>query len=173
MWLNKFQEAYSLLNEFKYRQVTETDREVTYRFSTSKYEYEVAFENTSHGWEIIFGVLVNGQIDTTIVVGEPGEVRELLETIFNNILTDFIKLNLEYESEFNILLAPQLMEGESSSLSPFERKRGRLYLRKIKETVATNSFYKGLEVTYSLSKFYPPCIVMGIQKIIRDQDQLN
>jgi hypothetical protein len=83
MWLNKFQEAYSLLNEFKYRQVTETDREVTYRFNTSKYEYEVAFENTSHGWEIIFGVLINGVIDTTIIVGEPEEVMELLETIFN------------------------------------------------------------------------------------------
>lgn len=173
MWLNKFQEAYNLLNEFKYRRVTENDREVTYRFHTSKYEYEVAFENTSHGWEMIFGVLINGEIDTTIVVDEPGEIRELLDTIFANILVDFIKLSLSYEGTFNILLAPQLMKGESSSLNPFERKRGRLYVRKIKETIANNSFFKGLEINFKLSKFYPPCIVMGIRKINHVQDQLN
>jgi hypothetical protein len=170
MWLNKFQEAYSLLNEFKYRQVTETDREVTYRFNTSKYEYEVAFENTSHGWELIFGVLVDGRIDTRKMVGSPSEIMEVLTTIYKEILRDFIGSHIENEDPLVIIRVPQCLEGESENTNPFERKRGRVSTRIVKDDISSNNFYKRFNVTWEVSKFLPLSILMIVEKIQTHSD---
>jgi hypothetical protein len=160
--LNLFCE--SLIEEgYSYHEVANTDSEIVYEFTSGELRYSVVFEYTGqYGWEMMFGIVQDdGTLDTKVITNKPGEVMKILNTIFGDILKEFVNSSFKYEDSLDILLAPQLMEGELDSVSPFERKRGKLYVRKIKEFINNDRFWDSYDVTFSESSFTPKCIIMS------------
>lgn len=157
--------AHGLVEGFSYRETQNSDNLVEYEFSTGAYDYVVSFEFTGkYGWEMIFGVKTDDGIDTRMITSKPDEVIKILNTIFGDILKEFVEYSFKFEGTLDIILAPQLMEGEPLNLDPFQRKRGKLYVRTIKKFVDTLPFWKQLKVDFTLSSFEPKSIIMHIEK---------
>lgn len=149
---------------YSFKQTQNSDNLVEYTFTSESHEYNVAFEYSGqYGWEMSFGVQTDTGVDTRMITNQPQEVMKVLNTIFDNILKDFVKDAFGYENSLDIILAPQLMDNESPSLDPFQRKRGKLYVRKIKDNIAKDSFWKEYSVSFTLAKFNPPAIIMQIR----------
>jgi hypothetical protein len=155
-----------IIEGYSYSQTENSDRVVEYTFTTQTNEYVVAFEfSGSYGWEMSFGVKTDQGIDTRIITNQPQEVMKILNTIFDDILKDFVSTTFKYENSLDIILAPQLMDGESPSLDPFQRKRGKLYVRKIKDNIAKDMFWKDYSVDFALATFNPPAIIMQVRPL--------
>ena len=151
-----FKESYS------YQRVGETDRDVTYEFTSGSHVYNVLFENSGqYGWEMMFGLKTDDGMDTKILTNSPQEVTKVLNTIFEDILKDFIQLSLSYENSIDIILAPQRLDNEAPNMDPFNTKRGRVYVKKIKDSLKHN---QDLNVEFVHSPFAPPSIIMKISK---------
>lgn len=149
---------------YSYKEIGNTDRSVEYEFHTGELIYNVVFEYSGdYGWEMIFGIKQSdGSLDTRIITNK-GDVIKVLNTIFGDILKEFVKVSMAYDKSLDIILAPQLIEGEGVNLDPFERKRGKLYIRKIKEFVNYDIFWNSYDVSFSISSFTPKSIIMSIR----------
>lgn len=136
-----------------------------YTFRSKYFDYDVGFElSEPYGWEMSFGIIKDGDIDTRVITNQPDDVMEVLDTIFDDILKDFIRKELDNDDELNIILAPQRVEGESHDSDPFQSKRGKLYIRIIQRIIKKDPFYNDKSVSFELSKFSPKSIIMKIMK---------
>jgi hypothetical protein len=156
----------SLLKEgFPYRETQNTDNLLEFEFSSGSYDYVVSFENTgNYGWEMIFGVKTDDGIDTRMITNKSDDVIKILNTIFSDILKEFVSYSLKFDKSISIILAPQLMDGESPNMDPFQRKRGKLYTRAIKKNIDVDPFWKNLKVDFKMSSFEPKSIIMTVDQ---------
>jgi len=178
MWLNKLQEAFKQieLNEgFPFRQTENSGHVTCYKFHTDTENYEVKFEfaDPEGYWEMIFGTIDHeGLLDTSILTNQPQDVVKVLNTIFIDILADFVKEQIEFDGTLQILLAPQCVKGETVSTNPFKRKRGRVYVRKIYDALE-QPFWKQFQIDFRLSDTYPPAIMFEVKKIFQAKKSKN
>lgn len=170
MWLNILQEAFKkieLTEGYPFRQTVNSGHAVEYKFHTDTENYKVVFEYAEPEgyWEMIFGVIDHEDlIDTNVLTNKPEDVFKVLNTIFKDILKDFVKDQIDFDGTLQILLAPQCVKGETVNTDPFKRKRGRVYVRKIYEAL-DDPFWKQFQIDFTLSNSYPLAIVFHVKKL--------
>jgi len=162
-----FKEFYtqSLMENFSFKETQNTDRTIEYQFDSKNNHYIVAFElDPKYGYEMSFGTGTSSDIDTRTLTNQPDEVIPILNTIFGDILKSFVHEVIKYDSVLNIILAPQLTEDEDKPSSPFESKRGKLYVRLIERFIKNDSFWNDYNIKFSESTFQPKSIILNLTK---------
>lgn len=159
--VGKLDEGYS------YQETENSDKVISYDFKTAdNIPYSVVFEYTGkYGWEMMFGIKQeDGSIDTKTLANNPKDVMKVLNTIFVDTLKAFVSSAFSYENSLDIILAPQLMKGEPHTTSPFERKRGKLFVRTINNGIKSDSsFWNNYDVSFNESTFEPKSIIMSVR----------